>query len=325
MPLNDNGDVIDGARIDECIDTIKFLLLKNTKIVIISHFQRPGGKVDASMSLLRVKGFVEKKINKEVYFIDNINTAKQEVSLLSFGSIAMLENLRFFPEEELNDDEFAKKLASIGEVYVNDAFSCSHRKHASVHAITKFINSYAGLHLAKEVNALEKLFSVNNKKTNSINALCPDKENVIKSSVKMAIVGGKKISGKIDFINSMLGEMNCIMIGGAMANTFLAASGCDVGGSFFELDMIDMANDIMSNAKDKKTKIVLPIDFVGLSTNNAIETRSIDDSLKDFKIFDIGPKSIVNFAKKIYLANSIFWNGPLGLCEKVDFCIGTVS
>ena len=236
VPTNDKV-VVDTTRIDESIPTINALLKMGAKIIIITHRGRPKGQIDISLSMEPIARELEKKINRNVKFINRLDediTRHEE-------EIFLFENIRFFPQEELNDNRFAEELSKMGQVYVNDAFAASHRKHASLSGLPKFLPSFFGLCMEKEILALDDVFSY---PTNPV----------------VAIIGGSKVSTKIQLLESLIRNVDKIIIGGAMANTFLRATSNNIGSSLYEASCIDIANGIINSAKKENVKLVLPID-----------------------------------------------------------------
>lgn len=298
VPVQD-GKVTDTTRINRVKPTIDALCKAGvSKITILSHFGRPKGKENPEFSLAFLPPVLSKCWDVEVGFGPD-----------SAEKIILLENLRFNPGEEKNDPDFAKKLAAHGDIYINDAFSVSHRAHASVEAITKLLPSYAGLNLHKEIDALEK-------------ALSTPKKPVA------AIIGGAKVSSKLSLIKNLLPKMDMIVLGGGMANTFFLAEGHNVGKSLAEADMTAEATSILAEAKAQNCEIVLPID--GLMAKefakgaNYRET-SVGNIASDEMMLDIGTKSAEIIKEKLSTANTVLWNGPMGAFEIPPFDQGTVA
>ena len=302
-----NGSVTETSRIEKIIPTIKLLIEKEAKIIIISHIGRPKGKIIEGMSLEPISKKLTFLLNKEVLFNKNIineNTI-HEVNKISNGSIMMLENIRFNKGEELNDSKFSKKLSNLGDIYVNDAFSCSHRSHASIEGIAKHIPSYFGLQITEEINALKKITSE------------------IKKPVTL-IIGGSKISTKINIINNLIKKFNNIIIVGGMANTMLKHTGSKVGKSLCENDCGDLINKILKNSKKFNCKIISPTDvMVSKSLEDIGKNKDINEIEEDEIILDIGPKTITSIEKIVYESNTVLWNGPAGYFENKYFQNGT--
>lgn len=308
VPLNKTLGVEDDTRIKAAIPTIKYAVDNGAKVILMSHLGRPKG-ADDSLRLGSVAERLSKLINKPVKKTDDCigEEVKKQVSGMKDGDILLLENLRFHPEEEKNDPKFAKELASLGEVYVNDAFGTAHRAHASTEGVTKYLKvSAAGFLLAKEIEYFDKALSN------------PPKPFV-------AILGGAKVSDKIMVIENLLDKVNAILIGGGMAYTFLKAKGMEIGASKLEADKINVAKVIMEKAAKKSVKIVLPIDHLIADKIDAISsTRVVEDVIPEgWMGVDIGPKSVDEFKKELRNAKMIVWNGPLGIFEILKFARGT--
>jgi phosphoglycerate kinase len=302
-----NRAITETSRIEKIIPTIKLLVKKQAKIIVLSHIGRPKGKVVKEMSLEPISKKLASLLNKEVLFNKNIineNTVS-EVNKIPNGSIMMLENIRFNEGEESNDSKFSKKLSNLGDIYVNDAFSCSHRSHGSIEGITKYIPSYFGLQITKEINALKKITSE------------------IKKPVTL-IIGGSKISTKIKIINNLIKKFNNIIVVGGMANTMLKHTGSKVGKSICEHDCGPLIKEILENSNKYNCKITCPIDVV-VSKN--LEDMGKDKNIKeiddDEMILDIGPKTISSIKKIINDSNTVIWNGPAGYFENSNFQNGT--
>ena len=304
VPIN-NNKISDETRLERFCSGISKLLKKNTKIIIITHLGRPKGKEDLSLSNRILLKPLKKYLNKEIIFSNNpISTSAIESSKkLKNNQILLCENIRFYPEEELNDVIFAEKLSNLGDIYVNDAFSCSHRAHSSTHSITHFMPSYFGPMLCEEISALNKTL-----------------ENPLKPS--LAIIGGSKVSTKISVLKNLVSKLDSIIIGGGMANTFLFAKGAPMGNSLYEPNLKETANDILTYSKQKNCNILLPIDIVTarkLEQNTKTNTSNYNECPADQMILDIGQKSIELFKKAINSSKTILWNGPLGAFEIKPF------
>ena len=302
-----NGAITETSRIKKVIPTIKLLIEKQAKIIILSHIGRPKGKVTKEMSLEPISKKLASLLNKEVLFNKNLinENTLSEVNKIPNGSIIMLENIRFNEGEESNDNEFSKKISNLGDIYINDAFSVSHRSHASVEGITKYIPSYFGLQITEEINALKKITSE------------------IKKPVTL-IIGGSKISTKIKIINNLIKKFNNIIIVGGMANTMLKHTGLKVGKSLCEHNYGNLIKEILENSNKYKCKITCPVDVV-VSKN--VEDMGKDKDIKeiddDEMILDIGPKTISSIKEIINDSNTILWNGPAGYFENPNFQNGT--
>ncbi len=302
--------ILDESRILTSLPFVKELIKKKAKIIIISHLGRPKGEKNSKLSLTPIYKFLKKHLQTNVYFyMGDINEeSKNKFSYLKKGEIILLENIRFFREESENDNDFAKKLASLGDIYINDAFSCSHRAQASVHKITKYIReSYAGPLLKKEVKAISSI--IQNKK-----------EPVT------CIIGGSKISTKINVITNLIKNVNNIIIVGAMANNFLTFKGFKVGKSLIEKDSKKIIENIYIEAKKNNCSIFIPEDC-NVSTNfeGSGKIKDLGSIENDEIILDIGPKTIKNIESVIDQSNTILWNGPAGYFENNNFTMGTIS
>jgi phosphoglycerate kinase len=309
VPMKD-GKVSDATRIDRLAPTIRELADKGAKVVVLSHFGRPKGKRDASMSLAPLAVPLGRALGgKKVRFAEDCigAAAERTVAALQPGDVALLENLRFHPEEEANDGGFAKQLASLGELYVNDAFSCAHRAHASTEAIARLLPHAAGRLMQAELEALHK-------------ALESPQHPVA------AIVGGAKVSTKLDLLGNLLGKVDALIIGGGMANTFLHAKGVAVGRSLCERDMADTARRIMADAETAKKRIILPVDAVvapALTAGDAAKTVPIGRVPEDQMILDIGKQSVAETVTALSACKTLVWNGPVGAFEHPPFDAAT--
>ena len=302
-----NGAITETSRIEKIIPTINFLVEKQAKIIIMSHIGRPKGKVVEGMSLKPISEKLSFLLKKKVLFnkdVINENTLL-EINKISNGSIIMLENIRFNEGEETNDKEFSKKMSTLGDIYINDAFSCSHRSHASVEGITKYIPSYFGLQITEEINALKKLTSE------------------IKEPVSL-IIGGSKISTKIKIINNLIKKFNNIIIVGGMANTMLKHTGVSVGKSICEHECAPLIKEIIENSKKYNCDITLPKDvIVSKSLNGNGKEKNINEIDENDMILDIGSKTISSIETTINKSKTVLWNGPAGYFENPNFQNGT--
>jgi len=308
VPL-ENGKITDTTRIDKILPTINYLLKNDAKIIILSHVGRPKGKVVKELSLKPICKDLESKLKTNIKFITkNIKEIKSaDLFEEQDEKIVILENLRFYEEEEKNDNDFAKHLAKIADIYVNDAFSCSHRAHASIFEITKFLPSYAGLQLNLEIDALTKITSE------------------IKRPVT-CIIGGSKISSKINIIKSLITKFDNIIIVGGMANNILKYQGYEIGKSIQENDCDQIIEEIFSLAKKKGCKIIYPEDVtIGKDLNASPEIKELSNVSKDELILDIGPKTIKIINQIIEESSTILWNGPVGYFENSNFAKGSVE
>lgn len=311
VPLDENGKITDNRRIVGALDTIKYLLEQNAKIILVSHLGRPKGEVKPEFSLKPVAEELSRLLGKDVKLASDIigESAKTLTSNMKSGDIVLLENIRFDAREEKNDLEFAKQLASMAEIYVNDAFGTAHRAHSSTAGIAQYLPAVSGFLMEKELNFLGTAL-----------------ENPERPFV--AILGGAKVSDKIAVIDNLLNKVNSLIIGGAMANTFIKAMGYNVGNSLCETDKIDLANELIEKAKLKNIKLILPIDAkIGKEFNKDTESKIVDinNVPEGWSIFDIGPKTIELYKKELENAKTIVWNGPVGLFEFDQFAIGTNS
>ncbi len=302
VPVKD-GKVTDDTRIRAIVPTVRDILAKGGKPILMAHFGRPKGKPDPSMSLGILREPLEAAIGAPVVFANGDGLGGSSVQALAPGQVLLLENVRFHAGEEKNDAGFAKELAALGDVYVNDAFSAAHRAHASTEGIARQLPSAAGRLMQAELVALEK-------------ALSSPKRPVI------AVVGGAKVSTKLDLLSNLMKKVDQIVIGGGMANTFLAAMGKPVGKSLCEHDLADTARKIIADAKSSGCEIVLPIDVVvarEFKANAPSEIVAADVCPADAMILDAGPKTIEDIARRFEGAKTIVWNGPLGAFELEPF------
>jgi phosphoglycerate kinase len=308
VPMKD-GQVADATRIERLVPTIRELAKKGAKVVVLSHFGRPKGK-DPALSLSPLAGALGRALGGgAVAFAEDCVGAPAEraVASLKAGEVALLENLRFHGEEEKNDKAFAKQLAALGDLYVNDAFSCAHRAHASTEAIAHLLPSAAGRLMQAELEALAK-------------ALESPQRPVA------ALVGGAKVSTKLELLGHLLSKVDVLVIGGGMANTFLAAKGVAVGRSLCERDMADTARRIMADAETAKKRIMLPIDAVvapALTAGDSAKTVPIGRVPEDQMILDVGSQSVADIVTALSGCRTLVWNGPLGAFEHLPFEAGT--
>lgn len=303
VPLKD-GQVSDDTRIMAALPTIKYLTDNNAKVVLVSHLGRPKGK-DSKNSLKAIADYINEKTDIKVKFLDDCigEEVLSQVKEGKAGDIFLLENVRFYPEEEKNDAEFAKKLASVAEIYVNDAFGTAHRAHASTEGVTKYLPAYAGLLMEKEIEFLSK-------------ALSPEKPFV-------AIIGGSKISSKIGVLKNLVEKTDSLIIGGAMTYTFLKSLGHEVGKSLVEDDYLDTAKEIMSKAKELNCKLIIAEDHIVAKSIDDQKGEVTDTIASDMTGFDIGPKTIEKIKEELEKAKTVVWNGPMGVFEKLAFANGT--
>lgn len=310
VPLKE-GVIKDDSRIRGTMKTVKYLLEKNCKVVLIAHLGRPKGKVDPKYTLEPLIGRVSELMGAKTHFGKDCAgpEAEKAVAGAKNGEIVLLENLRYHPEEEKNDEAFASQLAKLGEVFVQEAFGALHRAHASTSAITKFLPGCIGFLVQKELEFLDKAMQ---------NPARPF----------LAIIGGSKVSDKIQVLYSLLEKTDSLIIGGAMAYTFLAAQSTNIGNSLFEEDKIEEAKKIILKAHEKNVELLLPADHRvvdAIENTSSVETTS-SMAIPDGKIgIDIGPRTEAAFAEKIKTAKTIFWNGPVGIFETPEYSHGSVS
>jgi phosphoglycerate kinase len=308
VPL-DNGRITDTTRIDKILPTINFLLKSEAKIIILSHVGRPKGKVINELSLKPICEDLKNKLNENIRLISkNIKEIKSTDLFNEHDEkIIILENLRFYEEEEKNDNDFAKHLANLADIYVNDAFSCSHRAHASIFEITKFIPAYAGLQLNLEIDALTKITSK------------------IQRPIT-CIIGGSKISSKINIIKNLIIKFDNIIIVGGMANNILKYKKYEIGRSIQEDNCDKIIEQIFSLSKKENCKIIYPEDVVvGKDLNGSAEIKELNNISKDELILDIGPKTIKAINLLIEESSTILWNGPAGYFENPNFANGSIE
>ena len=308
VPMKD-GKVTDSTRIDRSAATLKELAGKGARVIVMAHFGRPKGKRAPEFSLKPLVEPLSKALGRPVAFADDCigPAAKQAAAKLKDGDLLLLENLRFHDAEEANDPTFAKELASLADIYVNDAFSCAHRAHASTEGIAHLLPSVAGRLMQAELDHLGA-------------ALGNPKRPV------MAVVGGAKVSTKLDLLGNLVGKVDLLVIGGGMANTFLFAEGKEVGKSLAERDMAETARNIVAEAKKKNCRIVLPVDAVTAAEFKAgVPTKTVDINAvpADQMVLDIGPKSAQEVGALMKTCKTVVWNGPVGAFETAPFDQGT--
>ena len=302
-----NGKITDETRINKILPIFKYLTKKKCRIVVLSHVGRPKGKKTEDLSLRPICQNLEKKINKKIDLItrDIFNLTKKKLFTDNNCEVIFLENIRFYLEEEKNDINFSKHLASLGDLYINDAFSCSHRAHASVSEITKFIPSYAGLQLEAEINALKKVTTE------------------IKKPIT-CIIGGSKISTKISVIKNLIPKFNNLIIVGGMANNILKHQGHIIGKSIQEANCDTIIEDIFKYSKKYSCSLIFPEDVaVGKKMDGISKTKELNEVENDDIILDIGPKTIKRINNTIELSKTILWNGPAGYFENPNFAKGS--
>ena len=306
VPLKD-GEITDTTRIDKILPTLEYLIKKNSNIIIISHIGRPNGKFVKKLSMIPVCKYLSNKlkkkiklVDKKIFEIDNGSFFKDENDKIIF-----LENIRFYEEEEQNDEKFAKKLSTFAEIYINEAFSCSHRAHASIDKITKFLPSYCGIQMNSEVNALRKVTSD------------------IKRPIT-CIIGGSKISTKINIIKNLIPKFENIIIVGAMANNLIKHKGFEIGKSKKEDNCDQIINKIFLLADQNNCKIIFPSDVaVGKKMDDKAQIKDLSEIRNDDMILDIGPKTLNSICKILDNSKTVLWNGPAGYFENPNFAIGS--
>ena len=309
VPLKDKI-ITDDTRIALCLPFVKKLIEKKAKIIIISHLGRPKGVRDPALSLMPIYKYLKKKLGTNVYFfMGNFDDKlKEKFSYLKEGEVILIENIRYFKEETDDDENFSKKLASLGDVYINDAFSCSHRKQASIHKITRFIGkSFAGPLLKKEID--------------SINLIVKNKKEPV-----TCIIGGSKISTKINVITSLIEKINNLVIVGAMANNFFTYKNFKVGKSLIESNTKETVRKIYDKAKNNNCEIIIPVDcVVGDSFEGDGKNKNLDQIEENEIILDIGSNTVKKIKQTIEQSKTVLWNGPAGYFENKNFLNGTLK
>lgn len=309
VPLDESLNITDKTRIVAALPTIKYLLEHNAKLILCSHLGRPKGEVKKEFSLAPVAKELSKELGKEVKLAQDVTgpSAKELTSNMKEGDVVLLENVRFDPREEKNDDTLSQEFASLADVYVNDAFGTCHRAHSSTAGVAKYLPSACGFLIEKELKALGDALN-----------------NPVRPFV--AILGGKKVSDKIGVIDSLLEKVDTLLIGGGMAYTFYKSMGYGVGNSVCELDKLDLAKSLMQKAKDKGVKMLLPLDnkigkeFKPDTESKVVKYSEIPDGWEGF---DIGPETIKLYTEELQKAKTVLWNGPVGLFEFDQFAVGT--
>lgn len=311
VPMDEDGNITDDIRIRSSLPTINYLIEKGAKVILMSHLGRPKGEANKKYSLKPVSERLSELLKQKVVFAEDDNVVsedvKNQVNLMKDKDVLLLENTRFRKEEEKNEEVFAKDLASLGDLFVNDAFGTSHRAHASNVGISTYLPSALGLLVEKEMSTMGKTLE------------SPERPFV-------AILGGAKVSDKIGVIENLLNIVDTIIIGGGMAYTFLKAQGYEIGTSLLEEDKIDLAKGLIDKAKDKNIKLILPVDIVvakEFKNDTEYRTVSIDNIPNDMMGLDIGEETIGLFVNEINNAKTIIWNGPAGVFEMENFKKGT--
>lgn len=309
VPLDSHNNISDDRRIKAALSTINHCIDHNAcSITLVSHLGRPKGGYDERYTLKHIQKRLERLLDKRVEFIDDFENSKNEIATCSKERVFLLENIRFHKEEQQNDKEFSKKLASICDIYVNDAFGTSHREDSSTFGITQFVDTkVAGFLMMKEIEAFSKAL-----------------EEPVRPIA--LVVGGAKISSKITLLESVLKKVDKLIIGGAMSNTFLKALGYDMKDSLYEEDYVKTALHVMTQARELGVKLYLPVDLVitdSVETPVDVKVVPAQDVLHGFKAVDIGPASVKLFGEAVEISNTIIWNGPMGIYEQDKFSKGT--
>ena len=309
VPLDENKNITDKTRIVAAMPTIKYVLDHNAKLILCSHLGRPKGEVKPELSLKPVSDELSKELGREVKLAKDIvgPSAHELTENMKEGDVVLLENVRFDPREEKNDEEFSKELASLAEVYVNDAFGTCHRAHASTAGVAAYLPSGVGFLIEKELKVLGD--ALNNPRRPFV-----------------AILGGAKVSTKIGVIDALLNKVDVLLIGGGMAYTFYKSMGYGVGNSICELDKLDLAKELMQKAKEKGVKLVIPVDnVIGKEFKPDTESKIVayNEIPDGWEGFDIGPKTVKMYEEELKNAKTILWNGPVGLFEFDQFAKGT--
>ncbi|MCC6346402.1 MAG: phosphoglycerate kinase [Nitrospirales bacterium] len=311
VPLDDNLVITDDSRIRSTLPTINYAIDEGAKVILASHLGRPKGKVEPRFSLAPIVKRLHRLLNKEVVFAPDCVGPQAEslVAKMKDGDVLLLENLRFHPEEEKNDENFAKALARLADFYVNDAFGAAHRAHASTSGITRFLPSAAGFLMKKEIEYLKGVV-----------------ENPVRPFV--AILGGAKVSGKIGVLENLADKVDKVIVGGGMAYTFIKAMGYEIGDSLVETEMFDLAKSIMEKLRKNNVKFYLPVDsVVAQSIEAGAETKIVttQEIPRGWRALDIGPASVKLFSEALQSAKTIIWNGPMGVFEIDAFSRGTYA
>lgn len=308
VPLKD-GAITDDTRIKVALPTVKYLVERGAKVILVSHLGRPKSQVKDELRLDPVARRLAELLGKDVTKIDDCigDKPKKAIAQMQDGDVLLLENIRFYDGETKNDRQFAKQLAELADVYVNDAFGTVHRAHASTAGVAEYLPAVAGFLMEKELEMLRQAL-----------------ENPRRPFV--GIIGGAKISDKIGVIENLLGKVDTLMIGGGMANTFLKARGNKVGKSLAEDDKINLAKDLFKKAEERKVELLLPVDAVvaeSLESPTNIYTVPVEEVPDDYMILDIGPETVAKFAAVVKVAGTVVWNGPMGVFEHNTFARGT--
>ncbi len=311
VPFDAEGNISDPKRINEALKTIKYLIDHKAKVILCSHLGRPKGEFNMKYSLAPVAAYLSKALGQEVKMAKDVigESAKGIAASLQEGEVELIENVRFHKEEEKNDPAFAKELASMADIYVNDAFGTAHRAHASTAGVAAYLPAVCGFLIQKEITIMG-------------GALADPKRPFV------AILGGVKVSDKIGVINNLLEKVDTLIIGGGMAYTFMNAMGYSVGTSICEADKVDLAKDMMAKAKEKGVKFLIPIDNIvadKYAADAAFQTVDSDKIPDGWMGLDIGPKTAELFSDAIKGAGTVVWNGPMGVSEWENFANGTIA
>ena len=309
VPLDENKNITDENRLVGALPTIKYLMENGAKVILCSHLGRPKGEFNMKYSLEPVAKRLSEMLGKEVKMASDVigDSAKATVAALNDGDVCLLENVRFHKEEEKNDADFAKELASLAEIYVNDAFGTAHRAHASTAGVADYLPAVCGYLIEKEISIMGK-------------ALADPARPFV------AILGGAKVSDKIGVIENLIDKVDCLIIGGGMAYTFLKAQGYEIGKSICELDKLDLAKDLMAKAQEKGVELLLPVEtVVGKEFSNDTESMVVPSTEipAEWEGFDVGPATVELFSAAIAKAKTVIWNGPMGVFELPKFAEGT--
>jgi phosphoglycerate kinase len=311
VPMDKEGQVTDDTRIRAALPTIVYLVKGGARVILMSHLGRPKGEVNEKYRLNPVAKRLQELLGRPVAKVDDCvgELPLQAVGQMQDGDVLLLENLRFYPGEEKNDERFARRLADLGDVYVNDAFGAAHRAHASTHGVAEFLPAVAGFLMEKEINVLGQAL------------VKPERPFV-------AVIGGAKVTDKIGIIGNLLQKVDTLIIGGGMANTFLKATGKSMGKSLLEADKLDLARELMVSAQDRGVQLLLPVDLVvapAVSPDAESRVVPVDDVPEDWMALDIGPQSVSLFAGTLKGAATVIWNGPMGVFEMEPFAAGTLA
>ncbi len=311
VPIDDSGSITDDRRIREALPTINYLRENNAKVILMSHLGRPKGKFNIKYSLKPVAERLSEKLGSAVKLAKDVigDEVQAMVDSLKDGEVLLLENVRFYEQEEKNDAEFAKKLAALGDIYVNDAFGTAHRAHATTAGVADYLPSAIGFLIKKELDIMGKALTT------------PERPFV-------AILGGAKVSDKIGVIENLVDKVDALLIGGGMAFTFYKAMGHEIGKSILEADKVELAGEILAKAKEKGLKLLLPIDIVvapEFNNDAPRKTVSVDEIPEDYLGLDIGQRTREVYFDIVKNAGTVVWNGPMGVFEMPNFAKGTLA